>query len=90
MTVEERKKNLLRLKQHVQEKITIEDKSGKKLKDKKLIPISNAFTLNIKNEKSQACKNMENLRRSVKLKKRANPLEKILTKLAMTDEEDET
>jgi hypothetical protein len=45
------------------------------------VPISNAFTLNIKNQRKEVLKNMENLRKSVKLKKRANPLEKIITKL---------
>jgi hypothetical protein len=32
---------------------------------------------------------MENLRKSVKLKKRANPFEKIMTKLAILDNEEE-
>jgi hypothetical protein len=37
--------------------------------------------MNIKNQREEALKNMEHLRQSVKLKKRANPLEKIMTKL---------
>jgi hypothetical protein len=34
-------------------------------------------------------KNIDNLRKSVKLKKRANPLEKIITKLIIQENEDE-
>lgn len=33
-------------------------------------------------------KNMENLRKSVKMKKRANPLEKIITKLKISENEE--
>ncbi len=47
----------------------------------KITPISNAFSLEIKNQREEAIKNMEHLRQSVKLKKRANPLEKIMNKL---------
>ena len=47
----------------------------------KITPISNAFSLEIKNQREEALKNMEHLRQSVKLKKRANPLEKIMNKL---------
>jgi hypothetical protein len=60
-------------------------------KDKKIIPISNAFTLNIKNEREEALKNLENLRKSVKLQKRSNPMEKIVSKLIIsTESKDET
>ena len=50
-------------------------------KDHRIIPISNAFKVEIKNEKQEVIKNMENLRNSVKMKKRANPFEKIMNKL---------
>lgn len=60
--------------------------SSKGKKDFKLVPISNAFTLNIKNEREAVIQNIENLRKSVKLKKRANPFEKILTKLIIPAE----
>jgi hypothetical protein len=36
----------------------------------------NAFTINLKNHKDEILADMEGLRRSVKLQKRANPLEK--------------
>lgn len=51
------------------------------LKNAKIAPISNAISLNIKNERKEVLKNMENLRKSVKLKKRANPFEKIVSKI---------
>lgn len=56
---------------------------------REIIPISNAFTLNIKDERQEILKNMENLRKSVKLKKRANPLEKIMSKLCMNEKSEE-
>jgi hypothetical protein len=64
-------------------------KKGDK-EERQMAPISNAFTLNIKNERHEVLKNMENLRKSVKLKKRANPLEKIITKLMVRDCEPDT
>ena len=61
----------------------VEDmKKTKSIKETfKITPISNAFSLEIKNQREEALKNMEHLRQSVKLKKRANPLEKIMNKL---------
>lgn len=61
----------------------VEDmKKTKNIKETfKITPISNAFSLEIKNQREEALKNMEHLRQSVKLKKRANPLEKIMNKL---------
>lgn len=53
----------------------------------KIVPIENAFMLDIKNQRQEAINNMENLRLSVKMKKRANPLEKIMSKL-MSSEND--
>jgi len=75
------------LKQHVEsimQKGTAADqfkKSGNIKDTFKIAPISNAFSLDIKNQREEALKNMEHLRQSVKLKKRANPLEKIVSKL---------
>lgn len=48
MNLDERRKNLQRLRKHVLEKVSGETY----LKDKNFISISNAFTLNIKNERS--------------------------------------
>ncbi len=63
-------------------------KKTKSLKDTfKMAPISNAFSLEIKNQREEALKNMEQLRKSVKLKKRANPLEKIMNKLMITEKD---
>ena len=53
----------------------------------KIAPIENAFMLDIKNQRKEALNNMESLRLSVKMKKRANPLEKIMSKL-MSNEND--
>ncbi len=65
-----------------------EMKKTKSIKETlKIAPISNAFSLEIKNEREEALKNMEHLRQSVKLKKRANPLEKIINKLIGNDRE---
>jgi hypothetical protein len=47
--------------------------------------INNAFRVDIKNLKQEALKSMEQLRQSVKMKKRANPLEKIRSKLINID-----
>ncbi len=75
------------MKKHVQEVMNrgriIEDKKHtKSIKESfKIAPISNAFSLEIKNQREEALKNMEHLRQSVKLQKRANPLEKIMNKL---------
>ena len=75
------------LKQHVEsimQKGTAAEqlkKSGNIKDTFKIAPISNAFSLDIKNQREEALKNMEHLRQSVKLKKRANPLEKIVSKL---------
>ncbi len=90
MSQEERKKNIQRLRQHVNNEIMkdTQDKSGKGTKDRKQAAISNAFQLNLKNQKEEVLKNMENLRKSVKMKKRANPLEKIITKLKMPEYEE--
>ena len=61
-------------------------KKNNSIKDSlKIAPISNAFSLEIKNQRDEALKNMEHLRQSVKLKKRANPLEKIMNKLIGND-----
>jgi hypothetical protein len=43
--------------------------------------------LDIKNQREEALKNMEHLRQSVKMKKRANPLEKIMSKLMSSENE---
>ena len=56
-------------------------------KDHKKAAISNAFSINIKNERKEVIKNMENLRNSVKLQKRANPLEKLMSKMIKHEQE---
>ena len=52
---------------------------------KKVSSISNAFNLEIKNQREEALKNLEQLRKSVKFAKRANPMEKIMSKLIGSD-----
>lgn len=86
-TKDQRQQQIQNLKKHVQEVMNrgriIEDKKHtKSIKESfKIAPISNAFFLEIKNQREEALKNMEHLRQSVKLQKRANPLEKIVNKL---------
>lgn len=63
------------------------EKTGEGKNAMKIAPIENAFILDIKNQRQEALDNMESLRLSVKMKKRANPLEKIMTKL-MSSEND--
>lgn len=56
--------------------------TGDDKKDQKLNPTSNAFTITIKNyQREEVLRNMENLRKSVKLQKRANPLEKLMARM---------
>jgi len=56
-------------------------------KDIKNAPLSNAFSINIKNEREEVAKQMDNLRKSVKLQKRANPLEKLMSKMIKHEQE---
>ena len=49
---------------------------------KKSNPTDNAFTVTFKNQREEVLRNIETLRKSVKLKGRPNPLEKIMTKMA--------
>lgn len=86
-TKDQRQQQIQNLKKHVQEVMNIgrvieDQKHTKSIKESfKIAPISNAFSLEIKNQREEALKNMEHLRQSVKLQKRANPLEKIMNKL---------
>ncbi|CDW79969.1 kinase superfamily protein isoform 1 [Stylonychia lemnae] len=86
MPKEMKREYLQKLKNHVE---SITKKVDIKPKDQKSAAknqsISNAFTLDIKNQKEESQKNIDNLRKSVKLKKRANPLEKIITKLIISE-----
>lgn len=92
---EQRMKQVENLKKHVQAvmnrgTVAAEEvqKAGDGSKNTlKIAPIENAFMLDIKNQRQEALNNMETLRLSVKMKKRANPLEKIMTKL-MSSEND--
>ena len=52
------------------------------------VALENAFVINIKNEREEVMRNMENLRKSVKLKKRANPLEKNMIKISKLSSDD--
>ena len=53
---------------------------------KKDFTTDNAFTVNFKNQREEIIRNIENLRKSVKLKGRSNPLEKIMSKIAKNEE----
>lgn len=53
---------------------------------KKSNPTDNAFTVTFKNQREEVLRNIETLRKSVKLKGRPNPLEKIMTKMAKQEE----
>lgn len=80
-----------KLKDHVQSQIGRDlIKPNLKGDRRKVEPISNAFTLNIKNEREEVLRNIEILRRSIKLKKRSTPLEKIMSKILNNDKREES
>ena len=80
LSKEQKQENMKRLKDEIKRRV---EGSNEEIKHReKNILFQNAFNLNIKNKKEEVMKDMETLRKSVKLKKRANPLEKQMSKLA--------